>query len=130
MAATIADSRLVKLAEAVCCPLSRHDVAEQRHSGERDEQREHEPVLELESRPQPLEERVLLADEVDAECAGAQPEPDCLHAEEDEQAAEDQGVDCRGRGRGSARSRNTSSEISAAGNEHDSAGEEEEEVGL
>ena len=55
-----------------------------------DDGSEYEPVLEPKPSTQPLEELILVADEVDAVGARAQTEADRLHPQDDQQAADDQ----------------------------------------
>src|SRR4051794_15067619 len=69
------------------------DDPDQRQSGDEHEQRDRKAVLEPQLAAHPLKQLILVADEVDTERPGRQPETNRLDPDQDEEAAEDQGVD-------------------------------------
>ena len=96
VAAKMARLRLAQRAEAAGRPFA-DDDAEENEAHEAHDPRQREPVLEPKPCAHALETLVLVADEVHAVGPGTQPEADRLHAEDDEEAAEDEGVDVQTR---------------------------------
>ena len=91
-----------------------------------DDRCQQQPVLEPEPRAQPIERFVLVADEVGAVRPSAQTEADRLDAEEDQEAAQDQGVDVEAAPKYRYLHEHEQRD-ERAGAEHDGAREHEEE---